>query len=459
MTERPSKLSRLLDSIPAGFYSNAAWQYVTSFAGSGLNFVYILVTGALLGVNDFGRLSVALACATVTFQLVELRLHEAVIRYVSEFRERAQHAEVYAAVKLFLLADAMTGVAAFALVLAVAPLAARYLLKDAADVGVIVVAGLVILFQNVSTATSVGLCRTFGDFRMQAIISSVGGLSKVLLTVLAIRTFGLGVVGVLLVAAASNLAMNAVLAANALRVVARHVPAEGRAPLSLLRSRFRDIRRFVVSTYVFSLSAIPTKDLDVALVGYFAVPAASGVYKVAKTFIVAITMLVDPAFFVIYPQLTAMWIRREASRMIAFVQSITLILAAASVVVALASFVVVPAVITQVAGEQYAAAGSVFRVMIWALLFWAPLIWVNPMLLAADRPDIVTKASLIAGAVAVALQLLLIPTFEAIGAAVGYVCATALSMIIALTWGVRAGVIPPRFSDESTRREAGRERA
>lgn len=456
VTGRRFAIRTLLDAIPAAFYSNAAWQYLTSFAGSGLNFVYIIAAGAALGAAEFGRMSIALAFATVVFQLVELRLHEAVIRYVSEFREHRQYAKLVAAVKLSLAADAVTGFAAFGLVLVGGPVAARYLLAGESGTRLFVLAGAAVLFQNISTATSIGLYRTFSDFRTQAIVTAAGGLVKVVATLVAIRHFGLGAEGVLALAIVVNFVTNAVLTGNAIRVVFRHIPHTGHAPIRLLYDRFREVGRFVGSTYVLSISMIPTKDLDLALLGYFTTPAVSGVYKVAKTFAAAVAFIVDPVFFVIYPQLAAMWIRREGAKIVAFARSVTVIFAAAATVIVVTVFAVGPWLITTVAGEQYATSVGIFRLMISGLILWAPLIWVTPLLLAADRPDIVTKASLIGGAVTVALQLMLIPLLEAVGAAAGYVCATVLSMIIALMWGVRAGVIPPRFPDDSTGREAGR---
>jgi O-antigen/teichoic acid export membrane protein len=435
-------LRRLLrDSIPPGFYTNAAWQYATSFASAGFQFVYLVALAALLGTREFGRFSLALAFVTMAFQLVELRLHEAVIRFAAEFRARDDFARLVAFTKLSLLADAASGALAFAAACALAPLAARLLLKDPAAVSLILLAAFAVFFQNVSTATAVGLYRTFNAVRVQAIVTACGGLLKLAATIVFVKVFDAGAAEVMAVAIAAHFLTNAVLTTLALRILRRHVPPGTRGTMAMLGDRWRDLARFTGSTYALSLSMIPTKELDVNLLGYFSTPAVVGTYKIAKTFFTAVSMIVDPALFVIYPQLAAMWVRRELVKIGAFIRSIVAVFGSVALLVCIVATFAVPPLIVLLNGPEYRESGSIFRWLIWGLAIWAPTIWVNPLLMAADRPDLVTKASILGSVLVVILYLIFIPRLGARGAALAQALAPPIVMSIALFFGRRAGII------------------
>ena len=431
----------LWERIPAGFYRSLGWQYTGTIVGGALTFAYSLSLGVLLGTKDFGRFALAIGFVSVVFQLVELRLHEAVVRYVSEFHEHHDFARMVAVIKMFLLVDIISGLSAFALVVGAAPLANRYLLHDRQGVQVLIMAGVATLLLNVTTATAIGLHRVFGEFRSQAIITMFGGALKLAATLLAIRFFQAGVVGVLFVAIASHLLTNGWLLANGLRILFSRLPAETRGPLALLGDRNAELRRFIGHTYVLSLSMIPTKELDVNLLGYYTSLETVGIYKLAKTFVAAIGTLADPVFFVVYPDIARMWVRKQIDELRIFLRSLTLILGVGGAVACGVSVALVPWIIHRFVGVEYSESASVFRWMIWGLAVWAPLVWVNPLLMAAGRPDLTVKASIAGSAVVLAVYLLAIPVLGARGAALGQALAAPVVMAFAFLFTSRAGVM------------------
>lgn len=435
MTALPS---RWLNGLPAGFARNLSWQYVASLTAVGLGFLYSIVVARGVGVHDFGLLSLALSFAAIVFQVVELRLQEAVIRFVAEFWEKRDAPRTLATIKLFAVADATTGVLAFSLVMAAAPWAEAHLLTDGRSHTALLLAALGVLFANVGTATASGIYRVFGEFRTQAMVSCGGAVLKFIGALLAIFILKWDVIGVLLMGAATSFVTNAVLILLAARLLERRIPLRStHAPLSLLVPHTAELRRFVTNTYLLSLTMVPTKDLDVNVLGLFVPLQVIGVYKLAKSFMSAVWTISDPIFLVIYPELARLWTRKAYGEIRIFLRRIALIAGSSGVILYLAACLIVPFVIVRLMGPSFAAAGPLFCWMTWGLCFWAPLVWLNPLMMAAGRPDLLLRASILAGIITALLYAVAVPLGGATAAATVSSFANPLVLAIGLRMAFR----------------------
>lgn len=447
---------RLVRNLPAGFIRNLSWQYVSSGAAVVFGFLYSLLVGRELGAMHFGLLSLALGFATIVFQVVELRLHEAVIRYVAEFWEAGDHRRTVAALKLFVFADVITGLMALGLVLLAARWATHYLIRDDLGPLAVILAAFSVFFTNVATATALGLYRVFGDFKALALISSSGAALKLILALGVLYLSSWGVLGVMLAAVVSSVITNSTLIGYAFRRLRQRVPITfSDAPVALLADRRREMFGFIRSSYLLSLTMISTKELDINLLGYFAPLQTVGSYKIAKSFMSAIWTLSDSVFFVVYPDIARMWTKRRFVELRAFLKKITAGLGISALAVYALACLVLPPLIVALMGSDYQSAGSIFRWLSWGLVFWAPLVWVNPLLLAAGRADLLLKAAVVSGAI---IALSYVPAIEFAGAN-GAAFVTALSNPVALftaIWiGNRAGIIFPQPDESSGIADSG----
>jgi O-antigen/teichoic acid export membrane protein len=431
-------------AMPQSFLHNLQWQYVASLCAVIMGFAWSLVVGRALGARTFGLISAAIGFSSIVFQFAELRLQEAVIRFIAEFWEARDEHRTIAAVKLFLVLDAVTGVIAFLLVCGGARWAQRNLMSDPRAIKVLLLAALMTLFTNVGTATALGLYRIFGRFKRQAIITTISAAVRLTLTVAAIFVGGWGAVGVMAVAVAVSLCSNLVLILTALAELrARVAPDALGAPMTLLRERRSDIVKFVGSTYCSSLSMIPTKDLDINVLAMFTSLEVVGIYRIGKNFMAALWMLSDPAFLVVYPELARMWVRKEFAEIRRFVGMLTVVLGASALVAYALAFVIVPPVIVLLLGSQYAPAGEVFRWMTWGLVVWAPFVWLSPLILAAGRPELSLKSGMITAVFAALAQFAVVPRFGANGAAFVYALTNPVAVILLWTLGRHAGILFP----------------
>ncbi len=444
-------LALIVRGVPARFYGNLSWQYASSIFGMGMTFIQTLLIGRALGPRELGILSVGLGVSAIVFQAMELRLHEAVIKYVSEFWEAGDGARTLAAVKLSLLADAATGTLALLGVSMLAGLAGTSLLDDERASTVIILSALGIFFMNVSTATATGILRVFSEFKTQAIVTIGGAAFKLVATIIALWYFGVGLLGILLITVIGNLLTNAVLLAAALRHLHRRVPLLAtRAPISLLQPRKKEIATFVSHTYALSWTMIPTKDLDITLLAYFVELPAVGIYRIAKTFMAAMWTIADPAFMVIYPELARMYAARRFAEMQQFVRKLTGLLGIFGIALYAGAVLIVPVAIRYTVGPAYSEASTLFALMAWGVMIWAPLVWVNPLMFAAGRTSLLLKASTVGAILIALLHVICIARWGVYGAAAVFAASTPIVMSLVIFLGWRAGLLPPsRLAGES----------
>jgi O-antigen/teichoic acid export membrane protein len=432
--------------IPGGFFRNVSWQYVASMWTMGIGFVYALLVGRHLGAAEFGLIALGLGFASMVFEFVELRLHEVTIRYITEFWETGETSLTLAFVKLTLLTNLATAGLALLVIAGLSPYAQDYLIRDSRGSVVLLLSGLSLFFISLAYPTSQGLLRVLALYRSQAVVSICGTTLKLALTLGVMWGWGWGVMGVMGVAVAASLVTNLSLLGVALWHLNRHIPFRRTpAPLRLLWPRLLEIRRFVLNTYFLSITSIPVRNLDINLLGWFTSLEVVGVYRVAKNFMTAMFTITDPTFIVVYPELAKMWTKRQPAEMKVFIKKLTWMLGILALVLFVSTFLLVPQVIQLVMGKEFAGAGLLFRCMAWGILFWAPVMWANPLLMAAGRPDLTLKASLLGSVIILGLYLVCVPLWGGIGTALVNALSAPVGMALTLWLGLRAGIIFPQF--------------
>lgn len=430
-------------ALPAGFAGNVGWQYAATAAAIGGNLVYMLLVANRLGPADYGLMALALSLAAIVFGALDFRLHEAVIRYLSEFEQQQDAPRMHAFARASVVADLVVKVSALAALIALAPWIGRTFVGAPRAAPVLVAAGTAVFFQSCLVSTSTGLLRVLDRFKINALVRIAGMAVQIGAALIALEA-GFGPAGILAALAATNLLVAAALAALAFRSLHVQAPLAGRsAPLRLLRGRTREIARFAASIYGLSVAALPVRDLDVVVLGWYAGLADVGAYRIAKNVLAGAWALSDPVFFALYPVVARFWMKRQFVRLGRFLSLLALMLSGAGVALFAAIFFLVPPLIAWVTVDGYEAVGPILRWMSWAVLGWMPLLWVHAVVSAAGRPSFSLFGAVAANAIAAAGYFLIVPAFGARGTAfchaLGVVIAPATAAVIA--WQQR--VIPP----------------
>jgi O-antigen/teichoic acid export membrane protein len=420
------------DPRVARLLRNATWLVSGNALGAFFGFLQALVLGRALGVEGYGLLAVVMALVTTVNQIVDVRMWETVTKFVGDDHERGDHGRARAMVKLAYLVDAATGIAAFALVLLLAPwLAERFLHSRDAATEVSLYAGM-LLVATVND-TSMALLRVFDRFRwltVERVASSA--VRFIVLAIVALATRRLA--PVLAAYVAVELGRGAVLLLLGLSASRAELRDPGPDHLGLVRTRLGEFWHFTLNNSATALLALVTRQIDILILTVFHLPREVGLYRMAKNFGLLIFKLSDPFYHAIYPELVRLAAGGAAADLRRFIVRsmriiLTLVLPAGALCILGADLV-----LTRLVGPEFAGAAWPLRFVVLGALFHAAFLWARPLVLATGRPHWSTAAHL-GGVIVLGLcSWALVPKLGALGSAMTF-AATSLATVAIHAWG------------------------
>jgi O-antigen/teichoic acid export membrane protein len=418
---------------------NASLLFSGNALASLLAFVQAVVLGRLLGAGGYGLLAVIIAFASTVNQVVDIRLWESVTKFVGEYHARGEHGRARATVKLAYLVDLGSGIAAFALVAALAPFAAaRFLHRPEAGGDLVLFAGTLLVATVNDTSTA--LLRIFDRFRW---------LSGERVAAAAVR------LGVLWAVAAATPRLTPLLAAYvavelahgllllALALAATRAALAGPGPdhLGLVRERFGEFWRFTATNAITTILVLVTRQLDILILSAVSTAQEVGLFRMAKNFGQLVLRVSDPVYHAIYPELVRLAVHDPHAARAFIARSMRMVL----VVVVPAGLVIMLGaglVLDRVVGREFAAAALPLRLVVAGALIHAVFLWARPLALAAGRPELSTWAYLAGAGVLAASSYLLVPRLGAVGSAITYVLTSAVTVGILASGAIRAHPAP-----------------
>jgi stage V sporulation protein B len=431
------KIDGLASKFPDRFISNAIWQYASSFGTLGFGFAYVLCLGRYLGKAEFGLFSLGLSSATLIFNIFELRLHEAVIRYVTEHWQVKDTKGTFSTIQASLILDLVTGIIAFGVLVLLAPWLQEYLLKDSRGVTIVTLAGFAVFFAKIGSVTATGVLRVFDRYKWASIVSLLGAALKLFTGCILIFMMHVDLISLLIASIFCSLAANLFLIYVSLRCILEQIPdAFKTIDFKLIFTKMQNMRRFILANYYISILEIGFKDLDINMLGWLSSLESVGSYKIAKTFVALVGQVTDPMVFVLLPEFSKLYTKglfRECASLIVRLSSILL---GVSILSFICAWWTVPVFINLSLGAEYQSTGVTFRYMLWFLPVVMPLMWAHSLTCAANKPNLYLIASFTGNTISIMLYLVLIPPLSGIGAAITYAVGMSITSIVAsaLAW-------------------------
>lgn len=396
---------------------DSSWLMARNAVSAAIAFLQGIILARWLGTGDYGLFALISTYVTIANQVVDFRIYEFVTKYVSEFWEKERKAECFAVVKAAYLLDIATGVLAFALVFTTARISASHILDSPSHAGLVVFYAASLLFST-ANGTATALLGVFGKFSWLGLYAMVYGAARFLFIV-AVLAAQKGLPGVMAACVAAELLGGVLINVLAFKVVRERLwPFRGQARLSSLRSRFREMAKFLAYTNANEFLALFTKNIDMMFLGYYRNPAEAGLYKLAKSFAGCLGLLSEPVYTAVFPALSRILAAGDRAGALSLARRITLISAAVFVPLCLMLVFFGPFLIRHTAGAAYLAAAPALGIMVFGGAIGGVFVWVRPALLAVGRADVPTKINFVSALLLVLCSVIFVPRFGYLGSAV-----------------------------------------
>jgi len=387
------------------------------FASNSIGAVLSIITAGLLGVRDFGVLGIITSFVVNINRLFSFRMSDVVVKYLGEALARQEKDRAAAVVKAAGLVEAVTSLAAFGILVLLAPLGAKYIAKDPMTTSLFILFGVIIL-ANITTETSTGILRVTNHFRSLALINLLQSVLVAGLIVLAaVRGGSLKEVMWAYLIGKVILGIGPIL--TALYWIPRTLGKDWwKAGFSHLPP-WKEFLRFAVSTNFSGTINIFARDSEVQWIGFFFGPAAAGYFKVALALIGLIILPIDPFIATTYPEITRAYAAHQWERLHSLIKRVTLISLAWTGSIAVGLFFVGRQVLFSnwvifghtfhIYKPEYLPAYTVLMVILAGYGFANTLFWNRSLLLAQGKADEALWIAFIAMLAKVGLALLILP--------------------------------------------------
>lgn len=425
MTEpQPLPTGGLARILPARFLNNPLIRRVIRNSGyilgsntlaAGLSFFQTLLSARLLHVAGYGLLGTITVFASNLNRLTSFRMGELVISYVGRYSAAGDHDRAAAVFKAAGMTEIGSSLVAYALVLALAPLGARYIAHDPATAPLFALYGLVLL-ANLMAESSTALLQFFNQYRLIAIFTvGQGAVTLAMIASAYILHGNLTTIVLAYLIGKASWAL-AITAAALVRAGREWGGRWWRTPLSLLDGRWRELTKFAVSTNVTATLNLVTRDSDLLWIGLLSSPLQVGYYKAARTFINILIVPVDPLINTTYREVAREVAVRQWNNVRYLLRSGSLIAATWTLPATLFLVIFGPWVL-RLYGPEFAPAYGPLLVLLAGVLVVNIFYWNRNVLLPLGMPDFPTKVYLVAAALEVAGIVYFIPRLGAIGMA------------------------------------------
>lgn len=404
----PRLAAWLSDPVLQRVLRGGAKLFSGNLISAGLSFLNGVLAVRLLGLDGYGMVSgVVIVFISNINRLLTFRMSEVVVKRFGAALAQEKNAEAAAALKLALLTEALTSLLAFLAALALAPLAALWLLKDPAAAGFFRFYALILL-TNLLTESSTGVLQTTRRFGQ---ISQLGALQTLVVTlVVGLAFFTGGDAWMVLGAYALGKSINGLgLAALALRQAKRSLGSGWwKTPFSALNDR-PSMLRFMLSTNLNGTVNLFTRDNISLYLAALLNPTQVGYFKLAQGLINLILMPLDPLIWPTYTEITHTVAARDFSATRRLLRRISLLTGGLVIFVSLGLAATGWFLIPWLYQPQAAPAYPALLILLLGYGFASVFQWNRPLLLALGRPGLPLLIAFLSGWLELALLFWLVP--------------------------------------------------
>jgi O-antigen/teichoic acid export membrane protein len=408
-----------------------------------LSIVQSVFAGRLLGVVGFGIIGTVTVFASTLNRLFSFRMNELVVKYYGESLSNHQNQRAAAVIKVAALAEGISAILSFLLLVILSPLAAERLAGDANLASYFILYGTIIL-ANLVYESSTGILQVNGKFKSQAGINIVASLltatiigwafltNKGLLEVLIAYLAGKFVLGIGTILLGFN-DLSRSLGRDWWRTSFQYLP-----PL-------KELAKFAFSTNLSSTIIMLVRDNEVLWIAYFLTPLEVGYAKTALALINLVQVPITPFISTTYPEINRAVAEKKWGRLRSLLKRVTLISGGWTLLTGL-GLVVFGRWVLGIYGPDFVPAYLPMLIFLAGLGFSNIFFWNRPLLLSLDLPLVPYRISLWCGIIKIAFAFLLVPrlgiNFEAF--------LLSAFFVVSVTWIILRGFAEIRKREKSS---------
>ena len=393
------------------------------FSGTGLSLVLSVVVSIfaarVLAVSALGLVGIITTYASTVNRLFSFRMSELVVKYMGGYLTEGRKDRAAAIVKISLLTEGLTSLLAFICLLALAPLAARYLAKDETTTLLFGIYGISVL-GNLVTETSTGILQVIHRFREQAAINATQSILTACVIFAALLFRGnprLVLWDILLGYLVGKMVLGIAPVVIALRSMDDTLGNEWWKTSFDLLPPFKELARFAVSTNLSATLNMVVRDSEILWISFFLSPVEAGYYKVALAIINLVSIPITPFTSTTYPQIARYTAEKSWKKLRLLLWRVSLITTAITGSTILGLGLLGHFVLYFFYGPKYLPSYPILMILLVGYGIANILFWNRPLLLALDHPESPFRIGFYTGLVKVVSSLWIIPAFGVAGAA------------------------------------------
>lgn len=428
------------DPLVRRILRNSSYLFGSNTVASALGVLQGIFVFRLLGDAGAGLLAVVMDLPSNVNRLLSFRMSEVTVKYVGEALAQDDKQRAAALVKGIGLAEAVTSVLAYLVLLVLAAWGAQTLAKDISVAYLFRFYGLFLL-ANLVYETSVGILQAADNFKRVALANFYQSITlTVLITAVFVahllRFADWGITGILTAYLIGKTVAGLVVTGSALRECKNKLGHDWlRAPLDLIPD-WKPILRFAFSTNLNGTVNLFTRDNIRLYLAALLSTSAVGYFKLASTLINLIMLPLEPFIWPTYAEITRTIAQKQWDTTRNLLKRVSAIGAAWTLLAGGGLAAVGWRLIPFVYGSDLAPAYPAFLILLIGYGVANVANWNRPLLLALGKPAYPLMISGIVGVIEVALIFLLVPGG-------GYLVAAAIVagyFVISISWTVILGL-------------------
>jgi O-antigen/teichoic acid export membrane protein len=419
------------ETTGASLISGGTWQVASRLLPQLTTIILSVAIARLLGPPDFGRQSFIAFVSLSATTLVSAGMSIALTRYGAELLGRREGGAVWRLVRLTAAIDLLGALVAGAVLAVAGALGA----EPAAAWQFAGLATALSIMQTVPNSVLMGGQR----FREAAVIGLTTNLvaAPAVIVVVAMEGGIVGIFAVQALVAAVNLAWTFAVARRTLRAVA---PAETELDP---RTRSLFMRFAAITTLDMLLFLIVWRRSEFFFLDAYSTNAEIAIYSIAFAAVSALVLIPQTLATVMSPAFATLHGAGQWERIRSGYGRAMRLVTLAALPLAAAGFALGPAAIEVIYGGDYSGAGPVLLVMLGLFLLMPAFSVSSALLEGLGRAVVPLVLGAIAGAVNIGLDFLLIPRWDAIGAAAANTIAQSVVIIPLVVYTLRlTGRVP-----------------